>query len=282
MADSLFGNLASGLGSLFGASDSTQGILSGIGDIGNFALGAYDTYQGFQTQGMANDYLSALYGSQAKSDAIIQEQFDRAKELYWPVEELQAQYAKEDLEKMRPLQQEQQQYAIDKGYDDIAFAQGTVDPTEKDLISFLAEGADPQKYMNIASTNIGQSYDQAFNETQRSLAKMGVNPNSGAFQDMARQNLIGKAAAEAGARTDASRMAEDLDIARKGQALNLWSGIPLSTNTSPYSGESLATLASSGLQQSAGNLTQAAKLASSFSDDYFAGATALFGQSGGK
>lgn len=273
MAD-LFGNIASGVGSLFGVSEGTQSTLSGLG---NLAGGAYGIYRGIQQQGLQDQYMNALLGSTQLSDELLRQQADRAKELYYPIEDLQAQYALEDIEKMRPLQVGQQEYSIGKGTSDIGFAQNVIDPTRYDLLEYLSEGADPQKYADIASTDVTQAFSKALDETGRAYARMGINPSSGAAQSLVNQNAISRAAATAGARTEAQRLAEDLSIQRKGQALNYWEGIPLTTAQTPISGAALAGQAASGFQQAASGLTQGAKLAGAGTGNAFAGASAAFG-----
>lgn len=280
MASSLFSSLTSGLGGLLGFSDSTQSWMNAAGSLGDFALGAYDTYQGLNQDAAANNYLNSLGASYAKSDELLQAQADRAKEIYYPIEDLQAQYTLEDLQRYRPLQVNQQQYGIDRGNEQIAFAQNTMDPMQDALLTQLSQGADAQKYRDIASADVQQSYDQASADTQRAYARMGINPNSGAFTSMLKQGELAKAAAEAGARTNASRMAEDLDLSRKQQAMNAWNGIPFQLTSTATSGSALANQAASGLSNMASGLTSAAKLANSMADNSFASATYNFGNIG--
>lgn len=272
MADGLFGSLASSLSGLFGDSST----LSTIGGLADFGVGAYDLYRGFQSDSSSQDYLNALMASQDVSDSIIQGQYKRAQDIYYPIEDLQAQYALADLKALRPLQEAQQSYGLTRGYADIDLAKNTVDPTRTGLIQQLAAGAPAQRFMDIASADVQQSYDQALADTQRAYARSGINPNSGAYQSLLQQNMMSKAAAEAGARTEAARIAEDLDISRKGQALNLFAGIPLTSTQAPQSGTALATQAASGLQTSAQNLQKAAALTSGMAGDYYAGATSTF------
>lgn len=278
MADDLFGNIASGLGSLFGASDSTTSFLGGLG---NLAGGAYSLYRGVNEQNQQDKYMNALYASQGLSDELLRKQAERAESTFYPIEDLQAQYALEDLKRMRDLQVAQQQYGIDRGQDDIGFAQDVIDPTRYGLLEFLSEGADPQKYMDIASTDVNQSFDKTMGEVSRAMSRQGINPNSGAMQNMLTQGALSQGAALAGARTNASRLSEDLDIQRKGQALNYWEGIPLSTAQAPLSGAALSQQAAQGFQQAASGLAQGAKLAGGNAADSFAGASAAFGNMGG-
>ena len=270
----LFGSLASAFTGSGGSASSSGNTLAGIG---NLALGAYSLYQGYQAQKQQQDYLDGLYASQAKSDALLQAQADRAKQYFEPVENLQAQYALEDLEAMRDLNVAQRDYATQAGAADIAYAQETMDPARYALLDILNEGADAQKYMDIASTDIAQSFGKVQDETSRAYARMGLNPNSGAMADLLNQSALSKATATAGARTEASRLSEDLDIQRRAQALNLWQGIPLNVTESPTSGSALSQQAASGFQSAAQGLATGANLAGTQAQQGFQGAGAAFG-----
>jgi hypothetical protein len=276
MAD-LFGNLASGIGGLLGLGSGAQSTLNYLGDIGTGLGGTYDLYQGIQSQGMYQDYMSQLLGSTDLSDELLRKQATRAEDLYYPIEDLQAQYALEDIQSLRPLQTAQQTYGIQRGLDDISLAQDVVDPTRTGLITQLAQGADAQKYMDIASTDVMQAYDKSLGEAQRAYSQMGINPSSGAAQNLINQGALSRAASLAGARTEASRLAEDLDIQRKGQALDLFSGIPLTQTEAPQSGSSLSSQAAQGLQGLTSSLVSGANLANQAANTGFAGASAAFG-----
>jgi hypothetical protein len=273
MAD-LYSNIASGVGSLFGASSDTTNVLQGVAGL---AGGAYDLYRGIQAQGQYDDYMSQLYASQALSDQLLREQAARAEELYYPIEDLEAQYALEDMQRMRGLQTAQQDYSIGKGLTDIAYAQGVVDPTRYGLISQLAEGAAAQKYMDQASADITQAFSGALDDTSRAYSRMGINPNSGAMKNLITQSSLAQAAAQAGARTESARMAEDLDLQRRQQAVNLWAGIPMDTQQVSQSGAALASQAAGGLQSAASGLSTGAQLAGQEATSGFSGASAAFG-----
>ena len=275
----LFGNIVGGVSDLLGIGDTKTGnFLSGLG---NLAGGAYSLYQGINAQNQQQDYLNSLYASQGLSDEILRAQYERAQDLYYPIEDLQAQYALDDLQRTRDLQLAQQDYSIDKGMSDIDFATGTMDPLQYGLLTQLSEGAPAQKYMDIASTDVNQAFNQAQNEAARSFARQGINPNSGAMQNMLSQMAISKGSALAGARTNASRMAEDLDLSRKQQALNYWSGVPFNTTSVDTSGSALANQAAGGFQSAANTLAKSAALTGQTANDAFAGASAAFGNIGG-
>jgi len=273
MAD-LFGSIASGVGSLVGGGSS--GGSSTLAGIANLAGGAYSMYQGYQAQKQQENYLRSLYASQAKSDELLAAQAERSKQYFEPVENLQAEYALEDLKKMRDLQVAQQEYGIAQGQADIAYGRDTMDPARYALLDILNEGADAEKYRNIASTDVAQAFDKATGDTTRAYGRMGINPNSGAMQDFMNQANISEAIATAGARTEASRLSEDLDIQRRAQAQNLWAGIPLQTTASPVSGSAMSQQAAQGFQQAAQGLATGANLAGQQASQGYQGASAAF------
>ena len=192
MAD-IFGNIASGLSGIVG--DDYSSYLNTAANIGRAGLGAYELYSGLQAQGQQRDYMSQLLASQQLSDKLLKAQAERAESLYHPIEDLQAEYALSDLQAMRPLQTAQQEYALGKGMDDIAFAQEVIDPTQQNLLRFLAEGVDSQEYRDIASTDVQQAFGQAQREADRAQRLQGINPSSGAAQSLSNQLAISKASA---------------------------------------------------------------------------------------
>lgn len=272
---SLFGDIASGLGSLFGGSTGTV-----LGGLGSLAGAGYDIYQGIQSQEQQQDYMNQLLASQTAAGALTAEQAARARQLYYPIEDLQAKYALADLKQTRPLQVAQRRYGTGRGMEDIAFAQDVIDPTRYNLVEFLAQGVDPQEYMDIASADVTQAYDEAQAAQQRALARQGVNPASGASQSLANQLAISRAAQLAGARTEASRLAEDVSLQRKGQALDYWQGIPFASQQAPQSGTQVAQQAAQGFRQAASGLLGGAQLAGQQAKQGFTGASALLNQMG--
>ena len=244
--------------------------------LGNLGLAGWDAYQGYQSQQQANKYSNMLAGSVAMQSEWAQDLWDRMMELQWPIEDLQAEYALEDLEKLRKLQVAQRDYGITKGLGDIAQAKildPILDQTKESLVKKLAEGEDvlADRMRATASTDIGASFGQQRDVDARRFAAAGINPNSGMFQNYMQQMGTSQALAEAGARTQASRQAEDTALSRQAQALNYRAGIPLSAQQ--FSSTTTPTAALSGLGAASGMLSNLANQQQANASDYFKGAT---------
>lgn len=207
---------------------------SALGTAANVAGAGYDIYQGYQNQQLANKYADIAFSTAEKQDEYAQAMFDRMKNLYWPYEDLNYQYATEDLQTLRPLGQAQAQYAVERGLSDIA-QQRELDSvyydTEKSLIRKLTEGEDvlADRLMQTATANVANAYAQQRESDARKLSASGINPNSGQYANYMNRMGSQQAMAEATARTQASRQAEDLAISRQSQALNYRQGAQLPT-----------------------------------------------------
>ena len=207
---------------------------SALGTAANIAGAGYDIYQGYQNQQLANKYADIVFSTAEKQDEYTQAMFDRIKSLYWPFEDLNYQYATEDIQALRPLAQAQTQYAVDRGLSDIAKYREldpVYDDTEKSLIRKLTEGEDvlADRLMTTATANVANAYAQQRESDMRKLSAAGINPNSGQYSNYMNRMGSQQAMAEATARTQASRQAEDLAISRQSQALNYRQGAQLPT-----------------------------------------------------
>ncbi len=235
----------------FVTSDALQGAL-------NLGAGAFDLYQGYSGMQQAQQ----LYDTSQKA---LQQQLGLAyssqaqyEEFYKPIEELQATYALEDIEALRPLTTAQRDYGLQRGLYDIERAQGFYQPLEESVVEQLAEGVDPQEFMSTATMDVQRAFDRARAEQETQALRYGIDPSSGGFQSAIGQQGTAQALAEASARTQARRTAEDLDLAKKAQALNYARGIAL-PSTPTLSGQAALGAATSGL---AGSASQAAGLGS--------------------
>lgn len=244
--------------------DSISSALGSVGDVlGSSAL------QGALSLGMAG--LEGYTGLSQLSDAsalsglsqdALQQQLALAysnekkyNQLYLPIEQAQAQYALQDLTTMRPLQEAQLNYGVERGLYDIARAQNFYQPLEESLTNQLAQGVNAQDYMNTASTDVQNAFSKARQQQARTLASAGVNPNSAAYQRQLQSNFTSQALGEAGARTSARQTAEDLDLSRKAAALQYAAGIPIDT-TNAINGSALLGQAASGLSNVASTATK--------------------------
>jgi hypothetical protein len=78
----------------------------------------------------------------------------------------------------------------------------------------------PSWYADQAAVNSNESFDESKGVQDRALSRMGINPNSGRFVGLQTQWGLARAAAEAGARTNAQRQAEATQFQRQGELLN--------------------------------------------------------------
>lgn len=207
---------------------------SAFGTVGNLAATGYDIYSGIKSANQASKYADLAFGSIEKQDEYASEAWQRQKEKYWPLEDLNIQYGMEDLQTLRPLGQAQAQYAVDRGLADIQ-QQRELDPlyrdTEKSVIRKLTEGEDVirDRLMNQATADVAAGYAQQREQDTRAMGMAGINANSGAFSNYMNRMGSQQALSEAMSRTQASRQAEDLALSRQSQALNYRKGASLQT-----------------------------------------------------
>lgn len=251
MATGTFWDSLSSIGDFLG-SDSVQGAIS-------LGMSGLEGYTGLQQFNQASDLASLSQSALEQRIALAQSNASRYNKLYAPIENLQAQYALEDIQNLRPLTQAQQEYGIERGMYDIARAKDFYQPLEEDLVNQLAQGVDAQEYMDVASADVQQAFDKAAQQQARQMQLSGVNPASAQYQQALGSTRTSQALGEAGARTAARRLAEDLDINRRASALQYAKGVPLNT-TSVTGGSQLLGQAASGLGAVAGTSAASSNL----------------------
>jgi len=210
-----------------GGWDTVKGISQGVGT-------AYDIYQGYQSNKLANKYADLAFGTAEKQDEYAQEMWNRYREKYWPLEDLNIQYTMEDMQTLRPAYQNQVNYQaqrLNEQLDQAKYLNPILDDTEKSLIRKLVEGEDvlADRLRSEATADIGASYGSQREQDMRSMGLAGINPNSGQMNSYFNNMGRSQALAEATARTQATRQAEDLAISRQSQALNYAKGAQLPT-----------------------------------------------------
>ncbi len=247
-----------------------------LAGIGNAASMGWDIYQGINAQQSANDYANLSFGSANQQALYASDLWDRMAMNQWPIEDLQSQYAYEDLRLLRGLQAAQRDYGVNKGLQDIELAK-TLDPminqAKTSLVTKLAEGEDvlADRWRAQTSADINQAFAQQRTDDMRRFNSYGINPNSGAISNYMTQMGTAEALAQAGRRTDATWGAETEAMNRQGQAINYASGIPLSQQQAPASTTSPTAIMGAFGGNSA-NYTQLAGQYDNLSSDYFAGA----------
>ena len=213
---------------------NNNSIGSILGDVSGVAGTAWDIYSGYQNQQLSNQYANLAFASAQKQDEYAQAMWDRYKEKYWPLEDLNIQYTMEDMQTLRPAYANQVNYQAQRLNEQLAQAQylnPILDDTEKSLIRKLVEGEDvlADRYMSQATADVGAAYGSQREQDMRAMGLAGINPNSGQMMNYMSNMGRSQALSEATARTQAARQAEDTAISRQSQALNYAKGATLPT-----------------------------------------------------
>ena len=130
---------------------------------------------------------------------------------------------------------------------------GTFQPLEDEFIQEAKDYASPERQERLAAeakADVMSSADQQRQITQRQMASMGLNPNSGRFQGVTRTGDLTTALASAGAQNNARTMVRDKGLALKADAINMGRGLPSQASTAAGMGLSAGNMA-------VGNQTQA-------------------------
>lgn len=146
---------------------------------------------------------------------------------YWPIEEFQAGNYLTDIKEARPYEERMRDYQLGRGDELIQLAQdtnSTLDENKKSLIRRLTEGEDvlADRYRSQATADVAAAYGQQKNALNQQMSLYGVNPNSGAWANQNTSMAQNQALNMAGARTQATRQAEDTSLQRQAQALNYY------------------------------------------------------------
>jgi len=130
--------------------------------------------------------------------------------------------------------QKQQEFADSQN----KFYKDTFQPLEQQMVD-EAKGYDSdtnvQRRMGIASANVNQQYSNAQQQSARSLARYGVNPNSSAFATTNAALTNAQALGSAGAQTGAAFDTMDKGIALRAGAANFGRNMP-NTAAAYYAG----------------------------------------------
>lgn len=117
----------------------------------------------------------------------------------------------------------------EQGQDYYDYMKGTFRPVEeglvKDAVDFSTAGAREQFSRDaVADLERAQSGEQA--QSERAMASMGVNPNSGRFAGMQRAQTIMNAGTRAGVATNARERADALGFAKRMDVVGIGRNLP--------------------------------------------------------
>jgi len=161
----------------------------------------------------------------ADSLAFYRQQYEEMKPLF---EEI----SRSQMDTMKANQARADEYS--------AYEKSTYRPLEQSIVKDATEYSTDAKREALASSaasDISQGYSNARNQQNRSLSRLGVNPNSNRFAALNNQLTMSQAADQAGAMTKARNDAENLGFARRMDAASL--GRNLASNASTAYGVSL-------------------------------------------
>ncbi|RUP35579.1 MAG: tail fiber domain-containing protein [Curvibacter sp.] len=142
-------------------------------------------------------------------------------------------------DEMLPIQREQLQFGLDsaktafqQSQDDRAYAlerrgqlTGLQDKMISDAKSFDS-GARGNELANQAQADVGQQFNNSRQQTARSMARMGINPNSGKSLAINSEMGVSEAAAKAGVSSGARESARAEGYALTDRASNALAGYP--------------------------------------------------------
>lgn len=142
------------------------------------------------------------------------------------------------LRQIAESQQAAQQQQMQQAQDYYNYQTSTYRPIERQLAS-QAQYFNTEEYRNQlaakAAADAGRAFTQTQEATNRAMAGMGVNPNSGRFASMQNQNALGLAAQKSAAMTGTRQQAEQMGYARLMDAAGLGRGLA-GASTAAYQG----------------------------------------------
>lgn len=175
--------------------------------------------------------MNTIAATQAK---LSQEQLDWAKSIYADTApDRAAATARANTVSDAQLAALNKQTALTDDY--AAYNKGTFRPLEQSIVADANNFNTPERIdaaVGKATADVNSGFSNVQGQQQRSLARMGVNPNSGKALALGNQTAIAQAAALAGASNKARTDTETLGRAMKMDAASLGRNLPANQATS--------------------------------------------------
>jgi hypothetical protein len=162
----------------------------------------------------AREYSGVMKELGTRQQDMAQAQFDRLSPI---------------VEGIAKTQIETQNQLNEQGRDYYNYQKETFRPVEKALIDEVNQyntGAERERQAGQAAADIQRQAAIQDDVTSRQMAAMGVNPNSGKFQALKRQNSLQTAARRAGAMTAARNNARNLGYAKRMDVVGMGRNLP--------------------------------------------------------
>ncbi len=152
-------------------------------------------------------------------------------------------------------QQAAQDQQMQQAQDYYQYMQSTYRPVERQLVN-QAQNFNTEAYREQLASQAAADAGRAFAQTQaasnRAMAGMGVNPNSGRFAQMNTQSNLGLAAQRSAAMTGTRQQAQQMGYARMLDAAGLGRGLS-GASTAAYQGAVGAGTSAGGMYMAPGN-----------------------------
>lgn len=159
----------------------------------------------------------------------------------------------QNSDELAPLQKEQMRFglessktAYDQSQEDRKWSLGRraqltdAQDAFSDKVNQFDTEAKRSELASQATGDVNQAFSSAREQSARSLARQGVNPNSGRALATENQLSVAQAAGVAGAATGARRQATDMAFQLQGQKANMLSGYPTMASGNTNSGAAFA------------------------------------------
>jgi hypothetical protein len=146
--------------------------------------------------------------------AVIQErQQDIADKYFSYWEEYQKPYEMQQIAANTELLPRETEYSK-ASLDDKIQTLGMMQPVKTNFFQQAAEGKDVHGQMAMAQADVAKGFEDTQAATSRAMGRAGVNPSSGRYAGVSASTDLAKAAAVAGARTQARTATEDENFKR--------------------------------------------------------------------
>lgn len=111
--------------------------------------------------------------------------------------------------------------------DQYQYYKDTYRPLEEEIVANAGlTRAEQQEMVASAGLTTQTAFDSAEAQRNRSVQRMGINPNSGAYASNTRKSAISKAVAKANSQNTARATAEQMDFSQKSAAVGMGKGLP--------------------------------------------------------
>lgn len=211
---------------------------------------AYSSYKGAKAQG---DAVDAQRDAADQQNDLARDQFAWNKKVYEedtrPAAKADAALRTRLADDMLQTSSEQRDFARDQR----EYYEDTFQPVERQVVTDAMDYDSADKVASRADragAEVSQQFANARGQNWRGLARMGINPNSGAFAAMGQRSVTDQALGTAQAKNNSRQTSEDKAIALRAGAANFGRNMP-NTSSNFYAG-SVNSGSAAGAQSGAG------------------------------